>query len=420
MKILFPYLARWHSANRSRYHQLLTHLCHFGHQVYVLTAPPMGINDISATDIAGGDGKLPPGMTITELYAPESLRSFLHAPIRRTKLLKKGLVSLTSIGQIRRIIEKERIDVLMVYNLPQIPLLRLAEQTGCRSHFDLADDLVAMMEVEDKLVARAGGTLIANAVEERMISRASTVTVASSELQEQIERPVLMLPNGADIAELDRADGGAWRSSVSEPTVGFVGAFEYWVDYDLIVESARRLPDVKFLFVGGGRRLKYLQERIAGLGLTNIKLTGAMPYREAMNHVAAMDVCLLPFTRDAVSDGSCPLKLFEYAALRKPIVSVSAREVKRIGAGWVAFADDAPSFTAAIESFLADTRAAERAGEMGRAMVESRYNWTSLARQFEDFLVNGAAPGLEPGLDLTVTQQQPRLEALESGFEATR
>ena len=52
MKILFPYLARWHSANRSRYHQLLTRLCHLGHQVYVLTAPPMGINDISATDIA--------------------------------------------------------------------------------------------------------------------------------------------------------------------------------------------------------------------------------------------------------------------------------------------------------------------------------------------------------------------------------
>ncbi|MGE0132064.1 MAG: glycosyltransferase family 4 protein [Blastocatellales bacterium] len=415
MKILFPYLARWHSANRSRYHQLLTHLCHFGHQVYVLTAPPMGINDISATDIVNGNGALPRGLTVSELYAPESLRSFCRAPIRRTKLLKKGLVSLTSIGQIRRIIEKERIDILMAYNLPQIPLLRLADQTGCRVHFDLADDLVAMMEVEDKFVAKAGGTIVANAVQGRMISRASTVTVASTVLQERIERPTLMLPNGADIAELDQADGSAWRSSVSEPTVGFVGAFEYWINYDLILESARRLPNVKFLLVGGGRRLKHLQTRIAGLGLTNIKLTGAMPYREAMNHVAAMDACLLPFTRDAVSDGSCPLKLFEYAALRKPIVSVSAREVKRIGAGWVSFADDAPSFAAAIESFLADRRGAERAGDAGRAMVETHYNWTSLARRLADFLVSGAAPELE----MTVAQQ-PRLETLESGLEVTR
>ena len=132
-----------------------------------------------------------------------------------------------------------------------------------------------------------------------MISRASTVTVASSVLQESISRPSLMLPNGADLAELDRADGSAWRSSVTGPTVGFVGAFEYWVDFDLILESAKRLPNIKFLLVGGGRRLKHLQERIADLGLTNIKLTGAMPYREAMNHMAAMDVCLLPFTHGA-------------------------------------------------------------------------------------------------------------------------
>jgi glycosyltransferase involved in cell wall biosynthesis len=143
-----------------------------------------------------------------------------------------------------------------------------------------------------------------------------------------------------------------------------------------------------------------------------------MPYSEAMNHVAAMDVCLLPFTRDAVSDGSCPLKLFEYAALRKPIVSVSAREVKRIGDGWVAFADDAPSFAAAIESFLSNRRAAAAAGEAGRAMVESRYNWESLVRQFEDFLINGATPDLETTSDLA--QQQPTLETLESGLEVTR
>lgn len=415
MKILFPYLARWHSANRSRYHQLLTHLCRFGHQVYVLTAPPMGINDISANDIANGDGALPPEMTVSELYAPDSLRSFWRAPIRRTKLLKKGLVSLTSISQIRRLIEKEQIDVLMLYNLPQAPLLRLAEQTGCRVHFDLADDLVAMMEVEDRLVARAGGSLIARVAQERMISRSSTVTVASSVLQEKVKRPVLMLPNGADLAELARADGSAWRSSVTEPTVGFVGAFEYWVDFDLILESARRLPEVKFLLVGGGRRLNQLQERIARLGLTNIKLTGAMPYREAMNHVEAMDVCLLPFTHDAVSDGSCPLKLFEYAALGKPVVSTSAREVKRIGAGWVSFADDAPSFATAIQSFISDRRAAKLAGEAGRAMVETHYNWTNLARRFEDFLLSGATPEME-----LAAAQQPRLETLKSGLEATR
>src|SRR5215204_2074178 len=100
MKILFPYLARWRSANRSRYHQLLTHLCELGHQVYVLTAPPMALNDISANDLISGNDELPIGLTINELSAPRILRSFWRVPVRRSKLLKKGLVSITSFNQI--------------------------------------------------------------------------------------------------------------------------------------------------------------------------------------------------------------------------------------------------------------------------------------------------------------------------------
>ncbi len=412
MKILFPYLARWHSANRSRYHQLLTHLCRFGHEVHVLTAPPMAINDISANDIANGGESLPQGLTVGELHTPESLRSFWQTPIRRTKMLKKGLVALTSIGQVRRYIEKEKIDVLLVYNLPQALLLHPKLQSDCRTHFDLADDLVAMMQLEDKYLAKAGGMLISRAVQEAMIARASTVSVASSVLQEKIKRPVLMLPNGADIGELDRADGSAWRVRAGGPTVGFVGAFEYWVNFDLVLELAIKLPRVNFLLVGGGRQWKYVKGEIARLGLTNVTLTGAVPYRDAMDYVAAMDVCLLPFKHMAVSDGSCPLKLFEYAALKKPIVSTSTREVMRIGGGWISFADDTATIAGAIETFLTDPRAAERAGETGRAMVQRLYNWNNLARQFEDLLVSGAVPSFELAVARRTLQ-----ETLESSLE---
>jgi glycosyltransferase involved in cell wall biosynthesis len=377
-----------------------------------MTAPPLGINDISANDILNGNNSVPSGLTVTELYTPERLHSFWRTPIRRTKMLKKGLISLTSIGQVRRFIDKENIDVLLVYNLPQVPLLALTDQSRCRAHFDLADDLVAMMRVEDKVVANAGGMMIAQAVQNFMISRASTVTVASTVLEERIKRSVLMLPNGADLAELDQASGDEWRSRADRPTVGFVGAFEYWVDFDFVLQVARRLPNINFLLVGSGRRMTYLKMRIAQFGLTNIILTGAVPYHEAMNYVAGMDVCLLPFAHNAVADGSCPLKLFEYGALRKPIVSTSTREVRRIGDGWISFADDSASFASAIESLLADRQASAQAGEAGRAVVEKFYNWTNLARQFEVMLEKGAVPSIE----LAVSRRAIS-ETLESGFE---
>lgn len=390
MKILFPYLARWRSANRSRYHQLLTHLCAMGHQVYVLTAPPMAINDISANDLNSAE-QLPAGLTVSELHAPPALRRFFAQPIPRTKLIKKGLLSLTSNTQIRRFVAREKIDVLLTYNLPQVRLL--SSRVECRTHFDLADDLVAMMHVEDSVVSAMGGRAMAQAAQDRMIARATTVTVASSVLEEQIERPVLMLPNGADVEELDQIV--PQRSQGAGPIVGFVGAFEYWVDFDLLLRAAARLPRVTFLLVGGGRQLDYVRSEVARLDLHNVQLTGALPYAEAMSRVAGMDVCLLPFTKDAVSDGSCPLKLFEYAALHKPIVSTRTREVARIGKGWIAFADEATRFAEAIELFLSDCHLSEQAGAAGRALVEQVYNWPNLTRQFEELLLNRTVPSFE-------------------------
>ncbi len=409
MKILFPYLARWHSANRSRYHQLITHLCGLGHQVYVLTAPPMALNDISANDITGSYDILPSGLTISELHAPDSLRSFWRMPVRRSKVLKKGLLSVASINQIRRFIAREKIDLLLLYNLPQVPLVHIAE---CRTHFDLADDLVEMMQVELGFIAKAGAMTAARAVQNHMIANATTVTVASSVLQEQIDRDVLMLPNGADVSELDQIDDRAWRNHRKGPTVGFVGAFEYWVNFDLVLQAAQRLPQVTFLLVGNGRRWKDVNQAIEKSNLKNVYLTGAKPYQEAMSYVAGMDVCLLPFTNDAVSDGSCPLKLFEYATLRKPIVSTNTREVNRIGQGWITFADEADDFSAAIESLLADKRASLHAGEAGRAMVEQLYNWPALTRQFEELLIKGDVPSFE----LAVARRTV-LETLKTDFE---
>jgi glycosyltransferase involved in cell wall biosynthesis len=392
MKILFPYLARWRSANRSRYHQLLSQLCQQGHQVFVLKAPPMALDDISSTDITSHTEDLPQGMTLSELYAPRPLRAFWQTWLPRTKLLKKGLLAVTSTSQVHRFIEKEKIDVLMTYNLPQLPLLNRA---ACRTHFDLADDLVAMLEGEHDTLARVGAVAAARIAQKRMIEQATTVTVASSVLADEIKRPVLMLPNGADIAELDQADGSVWRSQQAGPTVGFVGAFEYWVDFELVMRLAMRMRHVTFLLVGGGRRWKMIRALVDQLGLTNVVLTGALPYHQAMDYVAGMDVCLLPFTHDAVSDGSCPLKLFEYAALRKPIVSTGTKEVMRIGRGWISFADDTDEFVEAIQGYLSNKKMAAQCGEAGRALVERAYNWPMLAAQFADLLVSGAVSRFE-------------------------
>jgi len=207
MKLLFPYLARWRSANRSRYHQLLTHLCLLGHEVHVLKAPPMALDDISSRDVESRRSDVP-GLEVTEFEASPALRAFWEMRIPRSKGFKKSLLALSSIDEIRRTIARQRIDVLLLYNLSQAVLLN---RVDCHQHFDLADDLVEMMQLEHPLLSSIGGRAAARKSQQRLIDRAQSVTVASGVLASRIARSTLLLPNGADVTELDGADGSEWR-----------------------------------------------------------------------------------------------------------------------------------------------------------------------------------------------------------------
>ena len=342
----------------------------------------MALDDISARDF-DLDRPDVSGLRVAEVSSSRALRALWATRLPRTKGLKKGLLALSSIDEIAHFVRDQRIDVLLLYNLAQSVLLG---RVSCHIHFDLADDLAEMMQLEHPLLSRLGGRSKAMRSQDELVSRADSITVASSVLAARIARSALLLPNGADLAELENADGSAWRSRTGASTVGFVGAFEYWVDFDLVLAVAGQMPNWQFLLVGGGRRWHSVKQEVTARRLTNVHLTGAVPYSSAMDYAAAMDVCLLPFTHDAVSDGSCPLKLFEYAALRKPIVSTRTTEVASIGRGWVSFADDVSGSVQAIERFISDPQAAHRAGHLGRTLVEDRYNWPQLAAEFVEYL----------------------------------
>jgi teichuronic acid biosynthesis glycosyltransferase TuaH len=235
--------------------------------------------------------------------------------------------------------------------------------------------------------------------------------VASSVLAGQVDRPTFLLPNGADLEALGQANGMEWRARHSGHWVGFVGAFEYWVDFELVLRLARRLRKINFLLVGGGRLFPVINQAVERHKLKNVYLTGPLPYDKAMDHMAAMDICLIPFTRDEVSDGSCPLKLFEYAALRKPIVSTPIVEVERIGKGWVSFGYDTAEFADAIENYLANPDLAAGATAKGRDLVERVYNWPQLAQQFIELVTSAASatpvPAISNGFPIAPMAMKP-------------
>jgi len=366
-------MARWHTANWSRYHQLLAALARCGHQIFVLQPPPL---DLAETNYTQVEIEEIDGLQVSQVAMPSRLWA-RRLPLE--KLAKKGLYTWACRGPIREIIAREQIDVLLVYNLPQHALVH---EVPCLRVFDIADDLAAMLGQE---LGRPLGPLargVAGTWQRKLATACDLVTVASETLRERVASSATLIPNGVYLDEIAVADGTALRQRYAGPIVGYLGAFEYFVDMDLVLSAAARLPEVTFLLVGGGRDLESVRRRARQAGLENVVLPGPVSHSIGLDYVAAMDVCLIPFGRGPVADGACPLKLFEYAALRKPVISTRTAEVMRIAGDYALFADTADELCQAINALLSTPHDYRHLQERGYEKVQQSYSWDTIAERF--------------------------------------
>ena len=104
--------------------------------------------------------------------------------------------------------------------------------------------------------------------------------------------------------------------------------------------------------------------------LSNVHFVGAQPYAELPNWAKAFDVAIIPYKLNRQVINANPLKLREYLATGKPVVSVRNAEIEKF-ADVVRIADDGPAFLAAIEAALADGSAAASARRMAAVADQS-------------------------------------------------
>ncbi len=170
---------------------------------------------------------------------------------------------------------------------------------------------------------------------ERKLIRISDAVVATAASLEQHVReldsriPITRIPNGVDVEWFQEAaaeDRAVVRTgSLTAPVVGYVGTISGWLNISLAARVARLLPHVTFLFVGPEDPWVDLEPL---KGLPNVRFFGRIPYDEVPSVIAACRVCWIPFSAGRIVERTNPIKLFEYFALGKPVVSTPMPELE--------------------------------------------------------------------------------------------
>lgn len=108
------------------------------------------------------------------------------------------------------------------------------------------------------------------------------------------------------------------------PIVGYYGALAKWFDYDLLKYAASQLPDVEFVLIG-----KLYDDSFVLSGLeqvSNVHFIGPVPYQQIPQYATHFSICTIPFQVNNITNATSPLKLFEYMALGKPILTTAMLE----------------------------------------------------------------------------------------------
>lgn len=111
-----------------------------------------------------------------------------------------------------------------------------------------------------------------------------------------------------------------------QPVVGYYGALAKWFDYDLIKYMAAK---GKYQIVLFGIKYDDSYEK-AGLDkLENVHFLGSRDYQVLQNYASKIDVLTIPFLINDITKATSPVKLFEYMALNKPIVTTDMDECRK-------------------------------------------------------------------------------------------
>lgn len=200
-------------------------------------------------------------------------------------------------------------------------------------------------------------------------------------------RAALFLDHGVDYERFAQAGAGAAAvpqdvAGIPRPRVGFVGGLDaHTFDPALFLEVAGALPEASFVLVGACS----LPE--GWCTLPNVHLLGRRPYEEVAAYMAACDVLIMPWAQNEWVRACNPVKLKEYLAVGRPIVSTDFPELAWYP-GLVRIARDPAAFQGELRAALR----APADAEPGRRRVEAE-TWTQKSRELLAFL---AARGLRP------------------------
>lgn len=239
--------------------------------------------------------------------------------------------------------------------------------------------------------------------EERELLAAADLVIVTAprllELKAPHARRIELIPNGVDFDAFQRARNSPspppspslpFPLSPSLPILGYSGHVSNRLDLPLLRAIALARPEWQLVFAGSQWDAGCAEALAALKALPNVHFLGLLPVEDVPPFIVGCDVCLIPYRVNDETRAISSLKLYEYLAAGKPVVSarVPAAEehaaVVRIAEGTV------ESWLRKIEAALAERDDAAQVA--ARLAVAAANRWEERVGRIEEILSGFVSP----------------------------
>jgi glycosyltransferase involved in cell wall biosynthesis len=223
------------------------------------------------------------------------------------------------------------------------------------------------------------------------------VTIATNESYKEIHMQrggrradkVFVVRNGPNQKRMQVAPPSQRLRGLNKTILCYIGSLNPQDGVDYLLRSLKHLrfdlqrEDFYCVVIGSGDSLEDLRKMRQTLQLEAcVELTGYIPDSELQEYLSAADICVDPDPSSPLNDVSTWIKVMEYMAYAKPIVSFDLKETRFSAQQAALFVpcNDEMAFAKAVARLIDDPKMRLLMGKQGRERVENELQWSVVSR----------------------------------------
>ena len=328
---------------------------------------------------------------------------------RLPSLLIKGLNRATYFlackKVIKKIVKENKIDIIWLYGLASngIQSVKVAKEFNLpiiQRQLDVSHELVRVPLL--KQLTRKCEKFVTSNVSKVLCSARPLIdyTIEMGAKEKNVEYfPLGFDPQTFKPMAKDQHLAHELGISDNDKVILFVGTIYEFSGLENIIQNFEtiksKVKEIKFLIVGGGPNFEKIKSLVNKKKLkSDVILTNFKPQHEIPKFISLADVCINSFEINKITDRIIPIKILEYLACGKPVLSTPLKGtidlLPKEDFGIIYSPYD--SFVENLSELLTNTEKLEELGNKGLDYVVKNHDWNilaeSLLKKFENLVDN--------------------------------